>query len=529
MTVQKTKIWLPLILSITLIIGMLFGYKLKENMGDFAPSFASLNNQVKLNELLDLIDRKYVDSVSFDSLQQKTIQTIISELDPHSIYIPAEEVNGMNEELDGNYHGIGVQFDLFNDTVHILSVMKGSPAAMSGLQPADKIIKVDSFNIAGVHINEGRVQHLVKGEKGTTVMLVIQRNNKTFSVSLKRNRIKSTNIDAAFFIEPGIGFIRINKFSGNTYEEFMEHLERMKNEGMQKLILDLRDNGGGMLDDAIEIADEFISGNKQIVSTKGYNVAEQIISARRPGLFEEGKLVLLINENSASASEVLAGALQDWNRATIIGRRSFGKGLVQEQFSLSDGSAIRLTVARYYTPVGRSIQKPYKHGEDTGYTQEISQRIKNGNILRDHENSHVGKVFKLQDGRTLYSEEGIAPDIFVPIDSMRWLLSDRVPDIQDKITVSGLRYYTTHAQQLRHLKQLSDLKVFLSKDPSVDILMNLWCQSLPSGVNISRCKELFFSDFEDFLSWMIWHQEGYFRSLISKEPVVLEALSVIRN
>ena len=524
MTAEKTKIWLPLFLSLTLILGMIFGYKLRENMGDFAPALSTSDNQMKMNELLSLINAKYVDSVSLDSLQLKTIEAMISELDPHSVYIDKNEVQELNEELDGNYQGIGVQFNMINDTVTLFSIIKNSPADLAGLQAADKIIKVDTNIVSGVGIKESRIKNLVKGKRGTSVTLLILRNNTLVKKVIKRNRIKSTNINAAFFIQPGIAYIRIEKFAGNTYEEFMQHLERLKKEGMQKLILDLRDNGGGMLDDAVQIADEFISGNKQIVSTKGYNVSEQVISARRPGLFEEGKLVLLINENSASASEVLAGALQDWNRATIIGRRSFGKGLVQEQFSLSDGSAVRLTIARYYTPVGRCIQKPYKKGIDTGYSHEVSQRMRNGEILNNHHNSHSGKAFKLQDGRVLYSDEGITPEYFIPIDSVRWLLYNQKIDIQKIITETSLQYFRNHKNDLNKLNQITDLRAYINKDPEIDNLLKQWCKSLPSAINIKKCNEIFLSDFEDMLSWMIWNEEGYYKTSSPKDPVIQKAL-----
>jgi carboxyl-terminal processing protease len=309
----------------------------------------------------------------------------------------------------------------------------------------------------------------------------------------------------------------------------MEQLEKMKNAGMQKLILDLRDNGGGMLDDAVQIADEFLGGNKQIVTTKGFHVSEQIISARRPGLFEEGKLVILINEHSASASEVLAGALQDWNRATIIGRRSFGKGLVQEQFTLSDGSAIRLTVARYFTPIGRSIQKPYNKGADTSYQHEVSQRISDGEILNNNHNDHIGKPFKLQDGRILYSEEGISPDIFVPIDSIRWLLNSQSAANQKRMTEAALQYFRANGIALKKLKQVAELRPFLNKDQQIHDWLNVWCQSLPTGVNVYKCKEFYFSEFEDMLCWMIWNVDGYYRSSSIKDPAVQNALSVLKK
>lgn len=528
MTEKKTNIWLPLILSVTLIIGMVFGYKLKDNMGEFAPSFAASNNQYKINELLNLIHSKYVASISIDSLQVKTMDAIIAELDPHSVYISAEKLKDINEELNGNYHGIGVQFNIINDTVNIISVMKDSPAELAGLQTGDKILKVDTVHIAGTKTSENRIKSLVKGEKGSMVNVTIDRDHKSFAVSLQRNSIKSSSIDAAFFIQPGIGFIRISKFSGNAYEEFMEQLEKMKNAGMQKLILDLRDNGGGMLDDAVQIADEFLGGNKKIVSTKGANVAEQIFSAKRPGLFEEGKLVVLINENSASASEVLAGALQDWNRATIVGRRSFGKGLVQEQFTLSDGSAVRLTVARYYTPSGRSIQKPYTKGVDTNYFNEVDKRIKDGEILNDYRNEHTGSPHKLQDGRVFYGGEGISPDLYVPADSIRWLLITKSVNVQQSMTGAALEYYRLNGVALKKMKQMEELRIFMKQDPAIQGLLDTWCVALPSNVNVSKCKEIFYSDFEDMVAWMIWRLDGYYKCSAVKDPAVQKALSILK-
>ena len=525
----KKQIWFPVLLSVSLIVGMIFGYKLKENMGDFSPSIGkSKSMNSKLNEILYLIESKYVDSISADTLKKITIESLIARLDPHSSYIPVEHLAGMNDELQGNFNGIGVQFEIIQDTVTIISLHDKSPAISAGLEIGDKILKVNNTVVSSNKMSESEIKNLVRGKKGSKLTLTVERNGNIFSVELQRSRIVSSNIDAAYFLSPSIAYIRISKFSGNSYEEFMEHLEKMKLEGMEKLILDLRDNGGGILDDAVQIADEFLEGTKEIVSTKGSNMPLQVYSARRPGLFEKGKLIILINENTASASEVLAGALQDWNRATIIGRRSFGKGLVQEQFSLSDGGALRLTIARYYTPIGRSIQKPYKNGVDSQYSGEILHRLKDGELFDQNHRAHYGKAFTTQDGRTLYSEEGISPDVFMPIDSIYWQIFHQNDTIHDLLTTQALKFYRNNLPGIKKLIHQNDLHRLIHADKKLTDTVYTLAQSLKTE-NMLRSREILINEIENILSWMIWKKQGYYKSINQKDPILVKAMELVKK
>lgn len=521
MSEQKKQIWLPVILSLTVIIGMIFGYKLKENMGDFAPSFGKkMKSYTKLNEIMQLIHSKYVDSVHIDTLNEKVIKSLLKELDPHSSYISEEDVANSIEELKGNYNGIGIQFEIIRDTVTIISVMNNTPSEKAGLQVGDQIINVDSLRLSGHKLNEIQIKNIIRGKKGSNINITIKRDGKIFRQVLQRGSISSKNIDAAYNIAPGIAYIKIGKFSGNAYEEFMEHLERLKHEGMTKLILDLRDNGGGVLDDAVQIADEFLDGTKEIVRTQGQKMPLQIFAARRPGLFESGKLILLINENTASASEVLAGAIQDWNRGTILGRRSFGKGLVQEQFSLADGSAIRLTIARYYTPLGRSIQKPYHSGTDTNYLNEIKNRLINGELSHNNNNFHRGKMFMTADGRKLYSEEGIDPDVFIPVDSAIISLYKQYPQLNELLTDIAIRYYKKNKSILKGIKNANELSAMLKQDPDI--------RSQFKPITNNQYYSIL-NEFENIIAWIIWKEEGYYQNCNRKDPVILKAMELIKN
>jgi carboxyl-terminal processing protease len=525
---ENIHIGFPLLLSLSLTVGMIFGYKLKENMGSFAPSFGNSNHHQQVNELIELIRMKYVDSVAVDSIKDKTIELLLAELDPHSTYLPVDRAALLNEEMKGKFSGIGIQFEIIQDTLSVISILDNSPAATSNLKPGDQIMAINGQTVFGKNLTTEDLKKMVRGEKGSSVELLVLRAGQSFRLSLQRADIPSESVDAAYFIAPKTGFIRISKFSEKTYEEFMQHLEKMKNEGMEQLILDLRDNGGGLLDDAVQIADEFIEGNKSIVTTKGAHVLPQVYTARRPGLFETGKLVVLINEQSASASEVLAGALQDWNRATIIGRRSFGKGIVQEQFQLSDGSAVRLTVARYYTPVGRNIQKPYMRGNDSIYRNEISHRYKNGELIHQNQHVHSNKKFTLKDGRTVYGEEGISPDYFIPLDSQRIALSEHSDLYRGKLTRLALTFYQRELTRLKNAKQQKDISEILNNDPIInEKIKDIQTELTDHRISIQDLVLL--DELKDILIWILWKKEGYYQSINEKDPMTMKALEILRQ
>jgi carboxyl-terminal processing protease len=376
---KKLQVWLPLIFSGVLTGGMFLGYQLSKQSGS-KKNFFSSNNRSSLQEALDLIKLKYVDSVHLDSLQGKAIQEIMTDLDPHSVYLPPVDLKQANEDLAGNFEGIGVEFNVFSDTVNVVYVIPNGPSDKAGMQIGDKILKANDSLLTGKKITTDDIKKYIRGQQDSKVVLQILRNNKQQSITVTRGTIPVPSLDAAYMIDKTTGYLKLNKFSENTYEEFMQAMEVLKKQGLQNLIFDLQGNGGGFMNEAVDIADEFLDGDKLVVYTEGVNSPKREYRCKRPGIFETGKLVVLVDELSASASEVLAGALQDWCRAKIIGRRTFGKGLVQEQYPLGDGSALRLTVARYYTPLGRSIQRSYEKGKKV-YMDELWQRYSNGELL----------------------------------------------------------------------------------------------------------------------------------------------------
>ncbi len=412
---KKLNFWLPLLFAVVMILGMLIGFRLYPSTS--TGGFFKTGRLSPVQEVLDIINDKYVDSVQADSLSEEAIQGLLSHLDPHSYYIPAVDQVEMNEDLQGNFQGIGVEFQILNDTVNVTNVISGGPSDKAGLQVGDQIIRVNDSVVAGNGITAEKIKKLLRGPGASLVNLTMFRDHAPKQFTILRGIIPLPALDAAYMIDKESGYIRINKFSRTTFEEFMEALESLEKQGMKKLVLDIRGNGGGIVDEAVNMADEFLGNDELIVYTEGRKSPRKEYHAQRPGSFESGKLILLVDEGTASASEILAGALQDWDRASIVGRRTFGKGLVQEPFELNDGSELRLTIARYYTPLGRSIQKPYNKGREA-YNEEVIDRFHNGEVIHgDTSNFHAGPVFKTPAGRLVYGGGGITPDFFVALDT----------------------------------------------------------------------------------------------------------------
>ena len=418
----------------------------------FAQSISS-TQQRKLINALTAISSLYVDSINDKKLVETALVAMLKDLDPHSSYIPKEEVERVNEPLEGSFEGVGIQFQLLEDTLLVAQTIAGCPAEKVGILPGDRIIFIGKELIAGVKMQNSDIMKRLRGPKGTEVNVKILRGGKKelIDFSIIRDKIPIYSVDATYMIGKDIGYIKINSFGTTTDQEFQKAFNTLQKKGMKQLILSLQGNGGGYLNTAQQVADEFLSRNKLIVYTQGLNQPKSILESSAIGKFETGKLIVLVDEYSASASEIVSGALQDWDRAIIVGRRSFGKGLVQRQFPLIDGSMMRLTTARYYTPTGRCIQKPYKDGKDK-YELDLVNRYNKGELL--HADSiHFPDSLKYQTlnlKRTVYGGGGIMPDIFVPLDTTRFTALHRKMLAQGIINKVCIQYIVKNRAELKN-------------------------------------------------------------------------------
>ncbi len=411
---------MPLLLALVVAFGMFIGAKFQDSY-NITGNAKSGDPKSKIDEVLRLIDRQYVDNPEYKKISEAAITAMLKELDPHSVYIPAESLRAANEELEGNFEGIGVEFNILNDTLMIVSPLAGGPSEQLGIKAGDRIIKIDDKVVAGVGFTSEDVFKTLRGEKGTKVKVAIKRDGepKLLDYTITRNKIPIYSVDASYMATPETGYIKISRFAATTIQEYTDAFGKLRRQGLRNLILDLRGNPGGYLKASIQLSDEFLPKGKMVVYTEGRKQSRDEYKSSSIGGFEEGKLVVLIDEGSASASEIVSGALQDWDRAIIIGRRSFGKGLVQEPFMLSDGSGLRLTVARYYTPSGRSIQKSYEKGVDE-YEADILHRFEHGEQYSQDSIKFADslKFYTLTNKRLVYGGGGIMPDIFVGADTL---------------------------------------------------------------------------------------------------------------
>lgn len=417
---------MPLYFAIVMALGIGIGYYFTFNTNGLNAGNDKLagvdKTGNKINKLLNYIEMEYVDTVNHEQLENKTIASMLKSLDPHSDYIPAAELEAVNEPLEGEFDGIGVEFNIFNDTIRVINPIIGGPSEKVGVKAGDKIIKVDGKTVAGIKISNKQVFEKLRGKSGTTVTVSVLRGalKKPVDFVITRGKIPLYSIDISYMLAPSIGYIKISKFASTTYDEYIDAFNSLSKQGMKKLVLDLRGNGGGFLKTAVDLSDEFLTNGLQIVYTQGRTHPKKVYNATSRGGFENNAMVVLIDEGSASASEIVAGALQDNDRATIIGRRSFGKGLVQDQVDLPDGSAFRLTIARYYTPTGRCIQKPYDHGLEAYYSEEYDRFLQGELYNADSMKLDKTKQFRTPGGKIVYGGGGIVPDIFVPLDSTRY-------------------------------------------------------------------------------------------------------------
>ena len=524
---NKLQVWLPLLFSLVMIAGMIIGYKIKTNMPATGIFFSEKRRPVQ--EVLDLIENKYVDRENPDSLGDAAIEAILNKLDPHSVFLPASQLQSAIEDLQGGFSGIGVEFNIFSDTINVLNVIKDGPSDKAGVQIGDKFLKVGDSVVAGVKITTDKIKNLLRGKGGSKAEITVLRGNEQKHFTVVRDMIPLYSLDAAYMIKDSVGYIRLNKFSETTYKEFMDATLKLQKKGMKSMILDLRDNGGGILTQATNIADEFLDQDKLITYTEGAHSTKKEYRCEKEGIFEKGKLVVLANEGSASASEILIGALQDWDRATIVGRRTFGKGLVQEQYELSDGSGLRLTVARYYTPLGRSIQKSYSEGIKI-YQEDLLNRMHGGELLNFDSIKHTnGKAYKTKSGKVVYSGGGITPDIFVGLDTSGF--NSEIRKIYIKGTINKFVYANFLANKNKFTAYTSPMqfeKNYLIDDSAWNSFKAF---AVTDSININmvdaKQKEELAKQIKILTARQLWRNEGLYEVSNAEDTTVKKALEVI--
>lgn len=524
---KKFNIWLPVIMTIVLVAGIQIGQMLNGSRKASIFSNASIGT---LEQVLDYVQAKYVDTVDLNSLEGSAIEKVLENLDPHSTFIPASDLKAVNQELEGNFEGIGIEFFVVKDTIMVVNVLSGGPAESAGLLSGDKIVTINDSLIAGKNISDSEVVKQLRGKKGSKVTIGIKRKNARALLifTITRDKIPMYSVDASYMIDDKTGLIKINRFSETTYDEFMAALTELKNEGMSKLIIDLRQNGGGYLNAATDITDELLDQPKLMVYTKGRVYSRTEYKTRVLGQFEDGALAILIDEGSASASEIVTGAIQDWDRGIVVGRRSFGKGLVQEQYGLSDGSALRLTVAKYYTPSGRCIQKPYNHDVDD-YYNDLPNRFHNGEFTsKDSIHQEDTSKFYTSQGRLVYGGGGIMPDIFVPLDT-----TNSSNSFLNAIVSQGLIQQFTYAYYHDHpgiLDNYADVYAFRKNYIVSNDILNSFL-SLADNYNIKpkygemeRAKEYILLRIKSFFAREKFSPDAFYAVLFDEDQTVLQAM-----
>lgn len=536
-------LWIPTIAACALALGVWMGYTIFRGSQRLAPSAAKQTTSAtapsraasKLDLTLGLVERIYVEPINKDSIVEALMPRLMEQLDPHSTYISAKDMQAVNEPLEGEFDGIGVVFNMATDTVVVLNIIAGGPSYKAGVLPGDRIVTIDGDTVAGRKIEQNKVVERLRGKRGSKVTIGIERQNVEglVDVTITRDKIPMKSIDAAFMIRPTVGYVRLTSFARTTHTEFVEAIDRLKEEGMQSLIFDLRGNSGGYLDQAILMTNEFLPEGKLMVYTEDRLGAQQKEFSTGGGKLTELPLVVLIDEYSASSSEIVAGALQDNDRGTIVGRRSFGKGLVQSQIPFNDGSAIRLTVAKYYTPTGRSIQKPFVRGAE-GYNEDIWNRYESGQFF-SADSIHFADSLKFTTpkGKTVYGGGGIMPDVFVPLDTL-----DMTPYYYAVTGFNILYRYTLdyadkHRKAINSIRTVEQLEAFLNGDKALleDFVQYASEKGIkPNRAEIAKSRVLIESLLRAYIARNTELQDnGYFSQIWPADPTLLKAFELLQE
>lgn len=536
-------LWIPTIAACALALGVWMGYTIFRGSQRLAPSAAKQTTSAtapsraasKLDLTLGLVERIYVEPINKDSIVEALMPRLMEQLDPHSTYISAKDMQAVNEPLEGEFDGIGVVFNMATDTVVVLNIIAGGPSYKAGVLPGDRIVTIDGDTVAGRKIEQNKVVERLRGKRGSKVTIGIERQNVEglVDVTITRDKIPMKSIDAAFMIRPTVGYVRLTSFARTTHTEFVEAIDRLKGEGMQSLIFDLRGNSGGYLDQAILMTNEFLPEGKLMVYTEDRLGVQQKEFSTGGGRLTELPLVVLIDEYSASSSEIVAGALQDNDRGTIVGRRSFGKGLVQSQIPFNDGSAIRLTVAKYYTPTGRSIQKPFVRGAE-GYNEDIWNRYESGQFF-SADSIHFADSLKFTTpkGKTVYGGGGIMPDVFVPLDTL-----DMTPYYYAVTGFNILYRYTLdyadkHRKAINSIRTVEQLEAFLNGDKALleDFVRYASEKGIkPNRAEIAKSRVLIESLLRAYIARNTELQDnGYFSQIWPADPTLLKAFELLQE
>lgn len=523
---------MPLVMALCVVIGIMIGTFYANHFSGNRLNIINSGSS-RLSNLLHIIDDQYVDSVNIDSLVEKAIPQILAELDPHSVYISAKDVQLATDDLKGSFSGVGIEFIIRDDTIRVQNVIKDGPANRAGLLAGDKIVSINGKPFVGKIVTNEEAMHRLKGPKDSKVLIGVKRFGekgvKVFTVT--RGDISVKSISACYMINDTTGYIRVKSFGERTYAEMLSALQTLNIEGADHLIIDLRDNGGGILEAAVQMANEFLPKNRLIVYTQGRKSPRAEYRSNGKGSYQHIPMVVLINEGTASAAEIFAGAMQDNDRATIVGRRSFGKGLVQQQIQFPDGSMIRLTVARYYTPSGRCIQKPFKPGDNADYENDLLSRYRHGEFFSQDSIKHVGPAYHTHNGRTVYGGGGITPDIFVPEDTSHVTSYYKEAAMSGLILQYAFNYTDQHRPILSKFTEMMPLANYLDRQNLVNDFANYAARYglRRRNLMIMRSHTLLQNYIDSRIIYNILDEQAWIENLNLSDETVKAALNVFKN